>query len=113
MEEHIKNARRVTDLLENKYSILGFRFGIEPILGLLPGLGDTLTFLLSFYLIYIAYLIKVPNNLLIKMLFYVVVDYVIGLIPIAGDFGDFLFRANIKNLKILEEYYYGKIQKST
>ena len=61
--------------------------------------------ILSFYLVWIAYQLKIPQDKINEMIGNVVVDFVIGLIPFLGAVGDVFFKANTKNLKILKKYY--------
>lgn len=54
--KHLTNVRKVTKLLETKFSIWKFKFGIDPVLGLLPGLGDIISAVISFYIVFVAVL---------------------------------------------------------
>ena len=54
MQNHLKTASYIADLLDNKFKVLGFRFGIDPLLGLIPGGGDLVSFLLSLYIVWIG-----------------------------------------------------------
>ena len=105
MEYHIRFATFLTELLDSKFSILGVRFGLDPLLNLFPIVGDVLTALISFYLVWIAHQIHVPKEKIHEMVGNVIFDFVMGLIPIVGDIGDFFYRANSKNLKIIKQYY--------
>ena len=102
--KHFKIAKKISKLLDSQFSILGRRFGIEPLIGLIPWVGDTVTLFLSLYIVYAAISMKVPHKLVVQMLKNVVVDYLVGLIPIVGDVIDFLYKANDKNFKILSRY---------
>ena len=105
MEHHIKTATYLTELLDNRFRILGVKFGLDPLLDLFPFLGGILPTLLSLYLVWIAYRIKVPQDKINEMIGNVVLDFVIGLVPFIGAVGDVFFKANSKNLKILKRYY--------
>ena len=102
--QHLKNAQRIAKLLDSQFSILGFKFGLEPLIGLLPGLGDTITLFLSLYLFYVALQLKIPRTALIQMLFNIGFDFLVGSVPVVGDLADFFYKANTKNLQILERY---------
>src|SRR5690606_13700634 len=104
MNSHIKNARMLTDLLENKFSLFGFKFGLDPIIGFIPFFGDALTFLLSAYIIWIAHNSDVPGHAITKMWRNIIFDFFIGSVPVIGDISDFFYKASTKNLKILEQY---------
>ena len=101
---HLKLARHFTDIMENRFSILGIRFGIDVILGLIPGIGDILSMLLSLYLIWIGWSMKVPSTYLMKMTLYIGIDLLLGSIPVLGDVSDVFYRANNKNLALLEKF---------
>lgn len=105
MELHIKSATFLTELLDNKFNFLGVRFGLDPILDLFPVVGDILAALVSFYLVWIAYQIKVPEYKIHEMIGNVIFDFIIGLIPFIGAVGDVFYKANSKNLKIIKTYY--------
>jgi hypothetical protein len=102
-EKHLSIVRKVTTLLETKFSVWKFKFGLDPILGLIPGLGDVLTSLISFYIVFVAILHKIPTLRVLRMVFNILVDLVIGSTPILGDILDFFIKPNVKNLAILEK----------
>lgn len=104
MERHLRMARIITNLLENKFELGKFKFGFDPILGIIPGIGDVLTFGISFYLIWIGFQIRLPNKKIFEMISNILIDFFIGLLPVIGDFTDVIYRANSRNLKILEEF---------
>lgn len=82
-----------------------FRFGLDPILGLLvPGLGDGLTALLALALIAQGVREGVPGVVLARMVLNVGVDALVGIVPVLGDLVDFAWRANRKNLDLLERH---------
>lgn len=101
--KHLIVARKITRLLETKFSIWEFKFGIDPILGLLPGVGDFISAVLSFYIIFVAILHKISPLKIIHMIFNIGFDLVIGFIPLVGDALDFVIKPNTKNLAILEK----------
>jgi len=82
----------------------GFRIGLDGILGLIPGVGDAIGTLLSAMILYQAHQRGVPKMILLRMLINVVVDAVIGAIPVAGDIFDFFWKANMKNAALLDSY---------
>lgn len=102
--DHLHTARIFAQLMDNQFSILGIRFGIDSLIGFIPGIGDFLSVVLSLYLLWVGYQMNVPSHIMSKMVRNVVFDAVIGTIPLAGDLFDLFFKANIKNLRILEEY---------
>jgi hypothetical protein len=104
MENHLRIARTITDLMENKFGIGKFRIGFDPILGVIPGIGDLIPFVISMYLVWIGVQMRLPQEKVVEMVGNVVVDFLIGLVPVVGDIADIAFRANSKNMKILEEF---------
>jgi hypothetical protein len=100
-------ARRLSALLDNAIGIPGtdIRVGLDPILGaLLPEVGDALTGLLSLTLIGVAFRQRVPRLVLARMLINIAIDALLGAIPIIGDLFDFAFKANEKNLALIERH---------
>ncbi len=104
MNTHLKAARVFAKLMDNQFSFLGIGFGIDGIIGLVPGFGDVLGMLLSCYLLWIGYEMKLPANQIAKMVGNILVDTFVGSVPFVGDIADVLFKANIRNLQILEEF---------
>lgn len=102
--QHLQFARRFARLMDNQFSILGFRFGLDGIVGMIPGLGDLIGLALSSYLIWIAANFNVPASKLLHMIINVLIDLFIGSVPVIGDLGDIFFKANQRNLQILEEH---------
>ncbi|HTZ03778.1 MAG TPA: DUF4112 domain-containing protein [Xanthobacteraceae bacterium] len=81
------------------------RFGVESLLRLVPGVGDALASLLSFYLLYEARRLGVPRLLLARMLGNVLLEGTVGLVPVAGDAFDVFFRANRRNVALLRTHF--------
>jgi len=105
MNKHLKTAIYLSKLLDSKFKVLGFKFGIDPLLGLLPGGGDLVSFVLALYLVWVGIDMKLPKDKMGFLIKNVVLDFGIGLIPIFGDVWDFVFKANDKNLKILKQHH--------
>jgi hypothetical protein len=108
MDKHLKIAKFLVRLFENRFKIFNFRFGLDPIFGLIPGGGDTIGAALSLYLIWIAIKTKLPKERIWEMLKNIFLDFILGLIPLVGDTLDFLFKSNELNWKILEDHL-GKV----
>ena len=109
MDKHLKTAIYIADLLDNKFKVFNFRFGIDPLLGLIPGGGDLVSLLLSLYLVWIGFKAKIPTAKLIEMIMNTTVDFLVGLVPVLGDVADFTFKPNIRNLNILKQYVHGDV----
>ncbi|MBV9558495.1 MAG: DUF4112 domain-containing protein [Pseudolabrys sp.] len=80
------------------------RFGVEAILRLIPGIGDAAASALSCYLLYEAHNFGVPSHIFARMVANVAIEGVVGAVPFLGDMFDVGFRANRRNVKILQEY---------
>ncbi|KAF9361181.1 hypothetical protein BGX26_005275 [Mortierella sp. AD094] len=98
-------------LLDTGLNIGCARIGIDPIIGLVPIAGDAVTMALAMQLIYTAQKADIPKSLTQQMIFNVAVDFAIGLIPILGDYGDFLFKCNDRNAKLFEAFLYERAAK--
>lgn len=105
MRTYIKSARVIANLLDNQFSLFGIQFGLDGIIGMVPGLGDLIGIILSLYIVWIGYVVKVPNKLLVRMLLNVGLDGLLGAVPVIGDIGDIFFKANMRNLHILESHF--------
>jgi hypothetical protein len=81
---------------------LDARVGLEPLVGLLPVWGDVLSAVISCYVPYEAYRLGVPPSLIFKMLMIIVLDALVGSIPIAGDLIDAFVKANKTNVEMLK-----------
>jgi hypothetical protein len=102
----LERLRRVGWLLDNSFRVpgTGIRFGLDPIIGLVPGLGDLVAGALSLYIIAESARLGVPRGLLLRMGWNVAVDTFVGEVPILGDLFDVAWKANIRNLALLEEH---------
>lgn len=104
LSPHYHNAKLISRLLDYEFKIGTFRFGIDPLIGLIPGIGDIIPFALGTYIIGVAIQAKLPQEAISRMVANLVIDLIIGVIPVAGDLTDFFFRANKRNLEILDRY---------
>jgi hypothetical protein len=95
-------VRVLDDLI--RIPILNIRIGLDPILGLIPWAGDTMSAAFSIYLMGSAIYFGLPKVVILRMALNVAFDYLIGLIPFLGDATDFFFKANRRNLKLMREY---------
>ena len=98
--------RRWSILLDSAFRVPGTRmtFGLDPLLGLIPGLGDLTTPLFAGLLLLHAVRMKLPRVVQLRMVLNAVIDLVIGVVPVVGDLFDFGWKANVKNLALLERY---------
>ena len=82
--------------------VLGWRFGLDAIIGLIPGFGDTATSIVSFYILASAVRYRVPKITLLRMGFNIAIDYLVGSLPLVGDVADAWFKSNKLNLALLK-----------
>jgi hypothetical protein len=83
--------------------VLGWRFGLDALVGLIPGFGDTSTSLVSFYILAAAVRYRVPKITLLRMGMNIGIDYLIGSLPIVGDLADAWWKSNRMNMDLLRK----------
>jgi hypothetical protein len=83
----------------------GFRIGLDPILGLIPGVGDVLGAALSLYLVREASKLGIRKRILLRMVGNVAIEALLGLVPVVGDGFDAVWKANVRNLRLIELHY--------
>jgi hypothetical protein len=81
------------------------RFGVEAVMRLVPGIGDAAASALSCYLLYEAHNLGVPKPLFARLVANVAIEGLVGAVPVLGDLFDVGFRANRRNVKILQDYF--------
>lgn len=103
----------LASLLDDRFSIPGtnIRFGVDALIGLIPGVGDAVSGMLSSYLIWRAHQLGASKLTLFRMAGNMAVDTVFGAIPLFGDIMDVKFRANRRNLELLRRQKLQEIPK--
>ncbi len=81
------------------------KIGLDPLIGAIPVGGEVVSTLISAYLIYVAYELRLPTPVLARMGVNVAIDLLIGAVPVVGDIGDIFWKSNSMNFKLLEEAY--------
>lgn len=97
----IQRLDRIANLLDSRFKVLGFRFGFDGLLGLIPVVGDAAALGISGYLIAEAARSGAKKRTIMKMAMNTGVDALIGSIPLVGDVFDFAFKANNRNIRLL------------
>ena len=94
-------------LMDAQFVIPGtqIRFGLDSIIGLIPGAGDLSTFAVSGYLLFIMAKNGASGFVLARMVLNILVDAIVGAVPILGDLFDVAFKANMRNMKLMQEHY--------
>lgn len=104
-EATLRRLRRLANFLDTAVRLPGgFRFGADSIIGLLPIGGDVATALIACYFVYEGKRLGLPKTALAAMSGNVVLDLLLGATPIVGDLADTIFKANIRNLAIIEKH---------
>jgi hypothetical protein len=98
--------RHFSRLLDSAYEVPGttYRFGLDPIEGLVPGIGDLISPLFTIALLWQGRDLNVPRIVQARMLFNVAIDTTLGIVPIVGDLFDFAWKANDMNMALLERH---------
>ena len=86
--------------MDRSISLGGVRIGLDPLIGLVPGLGDMFSSLISTVIIVQAHRAGVPKATMIRMMVNVGVDTAVGAVPVVGDVFDFAWKANTRNLEL-------------
>ena len=102
----LRRLRRLAWLIDGAFSIPGtrFRFGLNSVIGLLPGGGDAILGAISMYIVYEAAQLGVPRPVLARMAGNVLLEVVGGSVPVLGDVFDVVLKANLRNLAIIEQH---------
>ena len=102
----LDSIRKLMRLLDEAFRVPGtnLRFGWDPIIGLVPWIGDVLTAVLGSAIVVKAHRLRVPGVVQIRMLLNIGIDVLVGVVPVVGDAADFLWKANTKNLALLERH---------
>lgn len=103
----IARLRGLAKLMDAQFKIPGtdIRFGLDGLLGLIPGAGDLSTFAVSGYMVMILAQNGASGFVLARMVFNILIDALFGSIPLLGDIFDVYFKANLRNIKLMEEHY--------
>lgn len=104
-QKNIAQLRSLSRLLDTKFQgPLGTRYGMDALIGLIPGVGDFITSALSFYIIAQAAALGVSSATLIRMAINIIFENVIDMIPFVGNLFDFYWKANKMNLDLIESH---------
>ena len=95
-------------LMDSQFKIPGtsIRFGWDALIGVVPGIGDFATFLVSGYMVTVLAKNGASGFLLARMVWNIVLDALVGSIPVLGDMFDVAFKANQRNLQLMREHYH-------
>jgi hypothetical protein len=102
----LEKLRKVTLLMDQAFGIPGtkWRFGLDALFGLVPGLGDIAGGVIAVYGLHVARQLRAPAVIQLHMLTNIALDALIGTIPIIGDIFDFVYKAQTRNLAMLDDW---------
>lgn len=100
-----RELRRLAWLLDDAITLPGgYRIGLDGLIGLVPGIGDAIGLAASSYIIFRARNFGVPRVVMARMIGNVAMDTIVGAVPVLGDLFDFAYKANRRNLALMEQY---------
>lgn len=101
----LRKLRGLAWFLDRSIPIGKWRTGADPIIGLVPGAGDWIGAMLSFYVLYQGARLGMPTGVLFKMAGNILVETIVGAVPFLGDLFDFVWQSNTRNLALIEQHY--------
>ena len=101
----LRRLRGLAWVLDRSIPVGRYRIGLDPLLGLLPGIGDWIGSLLSLYVVYEGARLGLPAGVLVRMGGNILVESTLGAVPVLGDLFDFAWQANSRNLALIERHY--------
>jgi hypothetical protein len=102
----LEKLRALTQLFDQAFRIPGtkWRFGLDALFGLVPGLGDVVGAIVAVYALHVARQLRAPGVVQASMLSNIAIDALVGTIPLIGDLFDFAFKAQTRNLELLDQW---------
>jgi hypothetical protein len=102
----VEHLRALSRLLDSAFVIPGtrYRFGLDALIGLVPGLGDAVSAVFSSYLVLQASRLGAPRSVVTRMIANIALDTLVGWVPILGDLFDVAWKSNVRNMALLEEH---------
>jgi hypothetical protein len=111
VEEELRRLGVFSRMLDSQFSVMGVRFGLDSLLGLIPVAGDVATGIAGTYALATAIRLKLHPIAAVQIGWNLLFDTVIGAIPILGDIFDVFFKSNTKNFKVIEKHLTRKAQR--
>ncbi len=105
--DELLKAQSLANLLDTavKLPFINFRVGLDSLVGLIPGIGDTIMLLASLRIVYLGKKIGIPKHLHNKMVINSMIDFGLGFFPVIGDIIDLFFKANQRNVRVMEQWW--------
>tara|TARA_B100000902_G_scaffold146263_1_gene143407 strand:+ start:15748 stop:16113 length:366 start_codon:yes stop_codon:yes gene_type:complete len=106
LDEKLVRLRQLSKNLDESFTIPGtkIKFGMDALLGIIPGGGDIVSGVFSLYMLRAAIKMKLPKRAILSMFLNIILDTAVGIIPVAGDIFDVFWKSNKMNLKIIEKH---------
>lgn len=105
-DRRLRRLRSFAWFLDRSIPLGGkWRIGVDPLIGLIPGVGDWIGALLSLYVLYEGARLGVPAGVLARMAGNILVEAMFGAVPVLGDLFDFAWQANVRNVELVEQHY--------
>lgn len=106
IDQDLRHLEALATWMDSKFTLPGtkIKFGLDSLIGVIPGIGDTATVAVTAYIIGKAGKYNIPKHIRMKMMWNAFVDWLVGLIPFFGDIFDVGFKANKKNVALLLEH---------
>lgn len=103
IEQDLAIARTVAMLMDSQFQIGPIKFGLDSIIGLIPVAGDAVAFAIGMYPVHLARKHRLGGLVIGRMMFNLGADFITGVVPVVGDALDVFFKANLKNVELLEK----------
>ena len=100
----IQDIELLVKLMDSQFSFMGFSFGFDGLIGLIPGFGDAAGGIISVLIILRIRHIGVSDEVFNKMMRNILIDVFVGSVPVIGDMFDFGFKVNERNMELAKEY---------
>jgi hypothetical protein len=106
LEARYRRLRHVAVLMDGVLRVPGtrFRFGLNSLIGLPPGAGDTMLTAISLWIVWQGSKLGLPREKIVRMLGNVAIEAALGSVPVVGDLFDIIWKANLRNLAIIEQH---------
>ena len=106
----IHRARRLAMFMDSAITIpvINWKIGLDPLLDIVPWAGDLVGLLLSSYMLWVAYELRLPRHVYVRMTVNMLFDYLLGLVPMVGGVADAFWHANLYNVDILEKAWHAQ-----
>lgn len=107
VERSLARLDRLARLMDDQFRVplTRYRVGLDPLIGVIPGAGDWVTWVVGVYVFWESLRLDAPRTMLGRMVFNIMVDLIVGYVPVAGDFFDAAYKAHRKNVDLLLEHY--------